>query len=487
MLTRLQAANEYIAQQSKNTLTAAPHFHFSPPVGWINDPNGFSFYKGKYHLFYQYNPYDIIWNNIHWGHATTTDFITWEHHPVAIANDKLYDANGCFSGSAIEKDGQLYIMYTGNLDPNLLHLKDESQIKQVQCVAISKDGINFEKVLQNPVIAEQQLPDNYLICDFRDPKVWQEGNRYYCVLASRNKDRRGEILMFVSDDLLQWSFHSSILKTKYEEHTLLECPDYFQVDGKDVMLYSAMPCDPEYAEQIKHRVCYAIGKLDYELGQFIVEHEGLLDYGNSFYAPQTTEGEQQERLLIGWMQSWNQATPPEGFTFNGMMSLPRQLSIKNNRLIQYPTSLVNRYFKPLFELQDYLLKANLTTDLSASATGHLSLNVSPWNKTREQVLTINIQDNGTERIQCIVNQNNGQITLRSDYSQLSDKIISFDKNEPLQLDIFFDLYSFELFINNGEKVFTTTSYVTKGKQMSIVALEDCTISKLVIEEFINYV
>ena len=478
MKTRLEAANDYVHKKTQHERTQAPHFHFSPPVGWINDPNGFSYYKGNYHLFYQYNPYNIIWNNILWGHATTVDFINWEHHPIALANDKLYDANGCFSGSAIEKDGKLYLMYTGNQDPNLLHQKDESQIKQVQCVAISEDGINFEKVAQNPVIGEQHLPENYLICDFRDPKVWEHEGKYYCILASRNQHRRGEILMFVSTDLIEWQFHSPILQTTYEAHTLLECPDYFQVDGKDVMLFSAMPCDPDYADQVKHRVCYAIGKLDYENGKFNVEHEGLLDYGNSFYAPQTTEGKEQERLLIGWMQSWNQASPPEGFTFNGMMSLPRQLSIVDGELVQYPVHTIISSFEHVAEEHHIFIEAGHSYDLTATSTGHLSLQL----EAQSTSFTIHLQQHNDDSITCIVDTTTGAIHVYSDYSETTEHIIPIALDEALQLDLFFDLYSLELFVNGGQKVFTTTSYLTKGDGLSLTAQSNVTINAITLKQ-----
>ena len=79
-----------------------PSFHLSAPVGWINDPNGFSNFNGEYHLFYQYHPYDIKWGPMHWGHSKTKDFIKWEQLPVALAPDEEYDKGGCFSGSAIE-------------------------------------------------------------------------------------------------------------------------------------------------------------------------------------------------------------------------------------------------------------------------------------------------------------------------------------------------------------------------------------------------
>ena len=81
---------------------ARPCFHISPLVGWMNDPNGFSYYNGKYHLFYQYNPYKATWAPMHWGHAVSDDLLTWEYLPCALAPDAPYDdLNGCFSGSAI--------------------------------------------------------------------------------------------------------------------------------------------------------------------------------------------------------------------------------------------------------------------------------------------------------------------------------------------------------------------------------------------------
>ena len=287
-MNRLQKANDYI-KENKHKTNNRPHFHFSPEIGWLNDPNGFSFYKGKYQLFYQYYPYDMVWNDMHWGHATTNDFVHWDYLPVAMANDKAYDANGCFSGSAIEKDGKLYLIYTGHIDPNLGFDKDESQIAERQCVAVSEDGIHFEKSSLNPVIGEKELPEGYLICDFRDPKVLERDGVYYCVLAVRNAKRRGEIIMFQSNDLLQWSFHSSIFQMSFEENTLLECPDLFHLDGKDVLIFSEMPCDPEFDGEVEKKTSYVIGHMDFENGAFISEAKGLLDY-STFYAPQTTDG-----------------------------------------------------------------------------------------------------------------------------------------------------------------------------------------------------
>ena len=84
------------------------NYHVEAPAYWINDPNGFSFFNGEYHLFYQHHPYDPTWGPMHWGHVKSKDLATWEHQPIALAPSEDYDEDGCFSGSAIEKDGKLY-------------------------------------------------------------------------------------------------------------------------------------------------------------------------------------------------------------------------------------------------------------------------------------------------------------------------------------------------------------------------------------------
>ena len=107
MSEKLEKARLYEIEEAKNIpQEEKPAFHVSAPVGWINDPNGFSVFKGKVHLFYQYHPYSRDWGPMHWGHSVTEDMIRWEQLPAALAPDQEYDREGCFSGSAIEVDGK---------------------------------------------------------------------------------------------------------------------------------------------------------------------------------------------------------------------------------------------------------------------------------------------------------------------------------------------------------------------------------------------
>ena len=130
-----------------------PAFHFSPRTGWMNDPNGFSYYKGKYHMFYQYYPYDTRWNSMHWGHAVSDDLLHWEYVPAALAPDENYDKEGCFSGSAIAlPDGRQLLIYTG-VARKAQEDGTDCEI-QTQCIAVG-DGTNYEKYENNPVLDEK--------------------------------------------------------------------------------------------------------------------------------------------------------------------------------------------------------------------------------------------------------------------------------------------------------------------------------------------
>ena len=146
-----------------------PDFHLSVRTGWLNDPNGFSYYGGKYHMFYQYNPYNAQWGPMHWGHAVSDDLLHWEYLPAALAPDEAYDRDGCFSGSAVTMDdGSQLLMYTGVLRER--QRDGGFREVQTQCLAVG-DGTDYEKYEKNPVLDEKDLPEGCSRNDFRDPKM----------------------------------------------------------------------------------------------------------------------------------------------------------------------------------------------------------------------------------------------------------------------------------------------------------------------------
>ncbi len=133
-----------------------PDFHLCSRVGWMNDPNGFSYHNGMYHMFYQYYPYESKWGPMHWGHAVSRDLLHWEHLPAALAPDEPYDRDGCFSGSALTlPDGRQLLMYTSVVKER--QENDTIRDIQTQSLAIG-DGIDYEKYEKNPVLDAAELP-----------------------------------------------------------------------------------------------------------------------------------------------------------------------------------------------------------------------------------------------------------------------------------------------------------------------------------------
>ncbi|MDD3411735.1 MAG: glycoside hydrolase family 32 protein, partial [Eubacteriales bacterium] len=198
-----------LLQKAQATLDAAraavnpryrPGFHLSVPAGWMNDPNGFGLGGGRYQLFYQYHPYSTVWGPMHWGHWSSEDLLHWREEPIALAPDEAFDAAGCFSGTSLEQDGKLYLLYTG--------VREEAGCEkklQQQCAAESDDCVHFEKWRDNPVIGQELLPAGASPFDFRDPKISRTETGYRAIVASKGA-QGGQLLRFDSDDLHHWRY-----------------------------------------------------------------------------------------------------------------------------------------------------------------------------------------------------------------------------------------------------------------------------------------
>ena len=440
-----------------------PIFHLTPWVGWMNDPNGFSYYQGQYHLFYQYNPYDTEWNAMHWGHAVSHDLLHWTYLPAALAPDAPYDSFGCFSGSAIElPDGKQLLLYTGVR-------KDGGEMGkeyQTQCIAVG-DGMDYKKIEKNPVLTDANLPAGLSPYDFRDPKMWRtEDGGYRCVVGARRMDKRGVLLLYRSEDGFAWHFESVLAENDGRFGLMWECPDFFPLDGKHVLFVSPQDMLPEGFEYHNGNgtVCQ-IGTFDEQTLRFIPEQNQAIDYGIDFYAPQTLLTPDGRRVMIGWMQNWDtcKATGYEERPWFGQMSLPRELSIRNGRLYQQPIRELALYRSRKVEYKDVRLNGDTRLDGIEGRSVELDIRVrsqdtaNPFRKFTmrfaenekyhsilsfrpyESLLKIDRKFSGSRRAyihqrRCQVAQNNGEIHLH----------------------VILDRFSAEVFINDGEQVMTAT-------------------------------
>jgi len=306
-----------------------PRFHFSPDSMWMNDPNGMVYYKGEYHLFYQYHPYSNVWGPMHWGHAVTTDLIHWEHLPVALYPDSL---GTIFSGSAVIDWNNSSGLGTMENPPMVAIFTQHNQALaesgsirfQYQGIAYSLDrGRSWTKYPGNPVL------ENPGIRDFRDPRVirMEEINKWIMVLAAHDR-----VMFFSSHDLINWTMESEFGEDTGAHGGVWECPDLFplEVSGEEkwVLLVSINPGGPNGGSATQ----YFVGEFDGK--NYQNENHGQdplwLDYGKDDYAGVTWSDippEDGRRLFLGWMSNWQYATQVPTKRWRSAMTLPRELRL----------------------------------------------------------------------------------------------------------------------------------------------------------------
>lgn len=290
--------------------------HFEPITGWMNDPNGLCYYGGKYHAFFQYNPYAPTWDTMHWGHAVSDDLVSWRQIETALYPDQAYEnMGGCFSGSALEKDGKLYLFYTAV----------SKQYGQAQASASSRDSIKFEKSPHNPIIPHSPYCNvEGQNKDFRDPKVFFAFGKYYMVVGAA-KGEEGQILLYSSLDLVAWDY-VGVLYASSDFGGTLECPDLFPLGEKWVLMFSAIK--PTVVSTV-----FVVGTFDGT--RFAVENETYSAFGQDFYAPQTLLTPDGRRVMIGWFYHWHKPLP-EGAVTAGALSIARELTLCDGRILNYP-------------------------------------------------------------------------------------------------------------------------------------------------------
>ena len=497
--------------------TDRPLYHFSPRTGWLNDPNGFSFYRGEYHLFYQYHPYSPYWGPMHWGHAVSSDMISWEYRPCVMAPDTEYDGSGCFSGTALTlPDGRQLLMYTGCGDSSEDPL-GKGRWLQTQCVAVSKEtenGVEYEKYENNPVIKADDLPEDCDPYEFRDPYIWRAPDgTYRCLAAAGRTGETGEdgnylhekgtqLELFRSSDCFSWEFDKVLFEDRRRIGVMWECPNFFDLDGKQILIASPMDMHAEADEAVGSvrfpqgsNVCCIAGKYDEEAEIFTPDggYEPV-DIGLDFYAPQVMEAPDGRHIMIGWMQDpkygnftdagddltrpgLQYAVPvedPDGYLHGpagsrvfGQMTIPRELKYNDGKLYQWPVRELCEYRKSRLDHDGVLLRDEERSFHGISGRSiELEVEIAPYEVGaplyREFTIDFAKDDDHFIRLSykparsliTIDRSRSGQcseITARRSYrAKYSDGCLS--------LRIFIDKWSAEVFVNGGEQVMTLTYY-----------------------------
>ncbi len=469
-----------------------PQYHFTPPTKWMNDPNGLLFYKGTYHLFYQYYPDAIVWGPMHWGHATSTDLISWTHQPIALYPDKL---GYIFSGSAVMDINNTSGLGTKDNPPMVAiftyHLMEGEKAGrndfQTQGIAYSLDeGHTWTKYKGNPVIGNPTS-----IRDFRDPKVmWHEASQQWILTLVAGDHAK----FYSSSDLKSWTHLSDFGKDKGAHGGVWECPDLFplQVTGTDqikwVLLISINPGAPNGGSGTQ----YFVGDFDGTTFTTTQKEPKWIDYGTDNYAGITYNGlPDNERTFIGWMSNWNYAQQTPTKEWRSAMTLSRKLTLHNKKtyyLKSYPVHTIDNY--------------SYDTNTYDSITNGFSLTSRNFNEMRIdftiegvlkdfQIQFSNIPNNKLsigyrkdEDAFFIDRRASGEIDFEPRFAEkIHTAPALLDSNGRTTFSIFLDASSIEFFVDQGatvitdqffpEQPFTVMTFTSEKTKM-----EDVTVSKI---------
>jgi beta-fructofuranosidase len=284
-------------------------------------------------MFHQYNPQAAVWGNMNWAHATSPDMIHWQHGPIALSpTPGGPDGDGVFSGSAVLDNGTPTMIYTGVAPPateSEATLRDGLHTwREVQCLAVAQDDdLRTWKKRAQPVIPTP--PAGLVVTGFRDPCLWKEGDHWMMILGSGILHKGGVILLYSSRDLRQWTYLHPLVQgspgsnksvNPVDTGEMWECPDFFPLGDKHVLLISTMG-----------RVRWKVGT--YANQVFTPEKEGVVDWG-AYYAAKTMLDADSNRILWGWITETRPDAELIAAGWAGAMSLPRVLSLNSNNELQ---------------------------------------------------------------------------------------------------------------------------------------------------------
>jgi beta-fructofuranosidase len=431
------------------------HYHQMPETGWLNDPNGACQFNGTYHLYHQYVPENPEGGVPHWAHKTSTDMVHFTEEEIFLSPDHSYEKDGVYSGSAFVKDNEIHYFYTGNVKNEGDHDYIFSGREQNTVHVVSKDGFSVD--YQEVVIKHEDYPDKYTD-HVRDPKVFEKNGMYYMAIGTRTKEHTGEIVLYRSKDLYEWEHHGVLLGHIEEMGYMWECPDFFELDGQSVLLFSPQGLlKKEHQFQNVYQTGYFIGETDWDKVAFEPKSTFKdLDYGFDFYAPQTFEDEQGRRILWGWMgigdtkPEYTNPTTSRGWQH--ALTLPRQLTIENNELKQRPLPEYKKIRKEekTFDIQ---LRGNYQHQELTCEVTELLINLENIEGPFEVQL----------RQDSLIRYDQGIFELRHGVSGSGRSVRSIEIKDLKQIQVFSDTSSLELFINDGSYVMSSRVYPKQGE------------------------
>lgn len=420
-----------------------PAYHLTPLAGTLGDPNGLCQWGDTYHIFYVTSPLACRTTErtpCVWGHVTTRDFVQYRCQPVAIWPDDRRDRDGAYSGSALLRDGKLYLYYTGNVrhhgDFDYIHAGREQNVLRVE----STDGVHFTN--KTVLLTNADFP-TWVTQHIRDPQMWEQDGKIYMLLGARTQTDEGCALVWESEDGTHFR-HVNTLHTPEPFGYMWECPDYAVVDGQPLFIACPQGIPHEtYRYANAHQCgCFPLAGTPTErteLGAF-----QPFDYGFDYYAARTLKGSDGRVLLFGWMgmsETDYGRNPCADRGWDQVIAMPRELHWKDGALCQ----------TPLREMQS-LRGEHRTADGAAGFTAHsrqceLQLTVQPGTD-----LTVHLFEDAVLYYAAA----EGVLTLTAGAvcgAKRTERKMRLP--ELRALDLYLDASTLEVFVNDGQAVLTS--------------------------------
>lgn len=445
-----------------------PAYHHTPLYGWMNDPNGMFYKDGRWHLYYQWNPYGSKWQNMTWGHSSSADLVRWEHHPAAI------EANGLgtvFSGSSVVDSANT----AGFGRDAVVALYTSADVNQTQSLAHSSDGgMTFEIYPGNPVLT--------LESEARDPNMfWDADNGRWVMSLAHALDH--EMLFFTSPDLKEWTLQGSFGKGIGAQDGVWECPDLFRlkVDGsgeeKWVLVCNINPGGPFGGSATQ----YFTGDFDGKTFIADTDAEGVIptkwmDYGKDHYATVSwSDVPDNRRVLIGWMSNWQYAGEVPTMQYRSANTLPREAG-----LFRAPDGQLYLSSSPVAELGALRDKPSVSVRNKPAGGNGRNFPLPDSNGGACEIL-LDIDSRKAGSVDITISNNDGESALLyydakahtmsfdrrrsglTDFSQDFPTVTTaptFETDGKLSLRIFIDRSSIEVFGNGGKTVMTNLVFPT---------------------------
>lgn len=451
------------AQQKNYEEMYRPRFHFSPATNWCNDPNGLVYNNGTYHLFYQHNPFENKWGHMTWAHATSKDLVHWQHLPIAIPEE---NGTMIFSGTCVVdknntsgfgKNGKapMVAVYTGHIE----------NVNQSQCIAYSNDdGITWTKYANNPVLDLHKK-------DFRDPKIFWYAPKQYWVMALMFPVEH-IVQFYKSKNLKSWA-HLSDFGPVGDTSGVWECPDLTAVPIKEE------PGKMKWLLQTSQNA-----NMQYFVGEFngiTFTNENTInkinrpDYGPDYYAAISYNQLPKNDLptSIGWLNNWNYANDIPTLPWKSAMSIPRNLSVTKQgtawTLLQAPIKNITQLRQQKIALNNEKVNGKKILPFTSNQF-EMELSITPTKNSIAGVrLAVGDSSNfeigydANTQLLFIDRKNSGNNSFNENFKKLHrfEKKIVLNKENKLNLHLFFDHSIVEVFANDGEAVFTAQIFTAE--------------------------